>query len=67
MPRHFLLTNTRNQFLKSHGVRTAKSILLRENQGYNSKHICSKLITAFRKPRFGVQLRDFKSLQGRST
>jgi len=42
---------TCNQFLKSHGVSTAKSILLRENQGYNSKHICSELgLPLFVKP-----------------
>ena len=40
-----------NQFLKSHGVSTAKSILLRENQGYNSEHICSELgLPLFVKP-----------------
>ena len=42
---------TCNQFFKSHGVNTAKSILLRENQEYNSKHICSELgLPLFVKP-----------------
>lgn len=42
---------TCNQFLKSQQIKTAKSILLRNKQTYNSKHICDELeLPLFVKP-----------------
>ncbi len=42
---------TCNQFLKSQNIDTAKSILLRKNQGYNADYICNDLeLPLFVKP-----------------
>jgi len=42
---------TCNQFLKSQRINTAKSLLLRNNQAYNTKHICNELdLPLFVKP-----------------